>query len=545
MDTSASSDLLARVAGSAAAQFDAAGGCVLPPSAPTTRAARDAFVLVQQAAAHDVAAPRRSARSHALNNSGAQQQPPPPEPAPLAGHKKRAADDESDGNALQGELVAAHVRAGKTIETLDPGAAHAAPDGSLRLVQPGFLGEEACPLVAAGVVAMAGAFSRCGQTTLGTSPALARARARAAAGGGRQPRARAVPDGRARPPPRRRRLRRRRRRPPRERRDDGGAAAARRRRRRGGGVAAAAATWPARAAGALDVGALRGDHFVYWRPHVDQVSVPDYDYSALLYLTRHGDHFEGGRLIFHDGDADRRVEPTPGLLVAFASGAANLHAVTRVTRGVRFALTMWFSLQPPAAAAPAEHSELQRARDAFDAELAGAPPPPPPPPPPAAADGASADGKGGCAVASRDAELASAALCSLPANEPLCQALVLARQAHGGGGLVHTLARGVGVGVEEAHCAPRAEGDDGGPPPTARRRCARAARSMRSRRRARRGRSRRCARAPTRSAALATNRSRSGRSTRARVRAAHGSRRSTASSAGECPRGGGGGAGCV
>jgi hypothetical protein len=124
---------------------------------------------------------------------------------------------------------------------------------------------------------------------------------------------------------------------------------------------------------------------------------------------------------------------------------------------------MWFSLQPPAAAAPAEHSELQRwARDAFDAELAGAPPPPPPPPPTAAADGASADGKGGCAVGSRDAELASAALCSLPANEPLCQALVLARQAHGGGGLVHTLARGVGVGVEEAHCAPRpAEGADG------------------------------------------------------------------------------------
>ena len=204
----------------------------------------------------------------------------------------------------------------------------------------------------------------------------------------------------------------------------------------GGGDAAAAGGTTgdlaaARAAGALDVGALRGDRFVYWRPHVDQVSVADYDYSALLYLTRHGDHFEGGRLIFHDGDADRRVEPTPGLLVAFASGAANLHAVTRVTRGVRFALTMWFSLQPPAAAAPAEHSELQQwARDAFDAELAGAPPPPPPPPPPAAADGASADGKGGCAVGSRDAELASAALCSLPANEPLCRPRQRCKQRH-------------------------------------------------------------------------------------------------------------------
>ena len=459
--STASTDLLARVAGSAAAQFDAAGGCVLPPSAPTTRAARDAFVLVQQAAALDVAALEAQRALHALNNSGAQQQPPPAEP--LAGPKKRAADDESDGNALQGELVAAHVRAGKTIETLDPGAAHAAPDGSLRLVQPGFLGEEACSsLVAAGVVAMAGAFSRCGQTTLGVSPALApRARGlRLAEGGSLAPALYLTVE----------RVRRR------------VAAAfgadasvlrvsdatmARLRPHGGGGDAAAAGGGgdlaAARAAGALDVGALRGDRFVYWRPHVDQVSVPDYDYSALLYLTRHGDHFEGGRLIFHDGDADRRIEPTPGLLVAFASGAANLHAVTRVTRGVRFALTMWFSLQPPAAAAPAEHSELQRwARDAFDAELAGAPPPPPPPPPPAAADGASADGKGGCAVGSRDAELASAALCSLPANEPLCQALVLARQAHGVGGLVHTLARGVGVGVEEAHCAPRpAEGADG------------------------------------------------------------------------------------
>ena len=46
-----------------------------------------------------------------------------------------------------------------------------------------------------------------------------------------------------------------------------------------------------------------------------------------------GDHFEGGRLIFHDGDADRRVEPTPGLLVAFASGAAPVVEVHEKDRG--------------------------------------------------------------------------------------------------------------------------------------------------------------------------------------------------------------------
>ena len=94
----------------------------------------------------------------------------------------------------------------------------------------------------------------------------------------------------------------------------------------------------------------------------------EYEYSALLYLTRHapdgaaattnattnattrddsggadgdgtpdvsdsaggkggggggvrGGDFEGGRLVFHDEDADRIVHPEPGLLVAFTSAA--------------------------------------------------------------------------------------------------------------------------------------------------------------------------------------------------------------------------------
>ena len=44
----------------------------------------------------------------------------------------------------------------------------------------------------------------------------------------------------------------------------------------------------------LDVGVLRGDHFSYHRPHIDQVSVREYEYSALLYLARHGEDFDGG-----------------------------------------------------------------------------------------------------------------------------------------------------------------------------------------------------------------------------------------------------------
>ena len=97
------------------------------------------------------------------------------------------------------------------------------------------------------------------------------------------------------------------------------------------------------------------------------MSVDEYEYSALLYLSEHhmaytdgvgkGNtadgcasadsggqaDFGGGRLVFHDEDVDRVVLPEPGLLVCFASGAPNLHAVEKVTDGQRFALTMWFT----------------------------------------------------------------------------------------------------------------------------------------------------------------------------------------------------------
>ena len=115
-----------------------------------------------------------------------------------------------------------------------------------------------------------------------------------------------------------------------------------------------------------------------------QVSVAEYEYSALLYLTRYGSaapteeggtgtaaggaaaapvgDFEGGRLVFHDLDADRVVLPEPGVLVAFESGAPNLHAVQRVTRGSRFALTMWFTskAEMPGAAVDPTHAAMQQ-----------------------------------------------------------------------------------------------------------------------------------------------------------------------------------------
>ena len=282
----------------------------------------------------------------------------------------------------------------------------------------------------------------------------------------------------------------------------GGSGRWRRRRSRSLTEKLAAAT----ASGSLDVGALRGDQFCYWRPHVDQVSVDEYEYSALLYLTRHssveaaeaeataaaavdvsgpgaanpaasasaasagGGDFTGGKLVFHDGDGyDRVVLPEPGLLVSFTSGAANLHAVQRVTRGSRFALTMWFTTRRETAAAAAAadptHVAMQRwaaSLEDADASAAGgrgvAASPlrvATPPPPLVEAFGANvwaAVGAGGAArkLPTREEAIVSAAVCTLPANDPLQRALVLSPA----GRLGETLERGLGVAPPHAHAAP-------------------------------------------------------------------------------------------
>ena len=215
-----------------------------------------------------------------------------------------------------------------------------------------------------------------------------------------------------------------------------------------------------------------------WRPHFShmsetefflQISVREYDYSALLYLSLHRadvgetwggreggggpegpedadgstqpletppletppletpahEHtadFSGGRLVFYDPSVNCVIHPEPGLLVAFASGCANLHAVETVSGGTRFALTMWFTRTEPhvdavdpshrafqqwaVAAAAAEASGVERPQQPEAMRPASAPP-------------------------GRDASLASAALCSLPANDPLCQGLLIAHTRGG------------------------------------------------------------------------------------------------------------------
>jgi predicted 2-oxoglutarate/Fe(II)-dependent dioxygenase YbiX len=120
---------------------------------------------------------------------------------------------------------------------------------------------------------------------------------------------------------------------------------------------------------------------------VDKANVPEYDVSAILYLsdgtpeprdeeqrrTRAllttdattdipAAEFSGGTLDFLDDDDDaarltdvslkqkethttflRRVTPRRGRLVVFASGEENVHAVGSVTSGARATLNLWLT----------------------------------------------------------------------------------------------------------------------------------------------------------------------------------------------------------
>ena len=58
-----------------------------------------------------------------------------------------------------------------------------------------------------------------------------------------------------------------------------------------------------------------------------------------------------GRLFFYgqDDNSDEPseiVEPVPGRVVMFSSGAENAHRVERVTAGERFVLAFWFTCDP-------------------------------------------------------------------------------------------------------------------------------------------------------------------------------------------------------
>jgi len=91
------------------------------------------------------------------------------------------------------------------------------------------------------------------------------------------------------------------------------------------------------------------------------------DYSGLLYLN---DDFVGGDFIFanYKREIQARVRPKCGRFVAFRSnGVENLHGVLGVTKGVRCALPIWFTLSPDISedSRPAAESKLKILKKKF------------------------------------------------------------------------------------------------------------------------------------------------------------------------------------
>jgi len=94
-------------------------------------------------------------------------------------------------------------------------------------------------------------------------------------------------------------------------------------------------------------------HDEYWHPHVDKTTYGSFHYTALVYLTTKGVDFDGGDFVFLDGregggtsEVNRTVEPRTARVSSFTSGHENLHHVEKVTRGVRYAVTIAFTCDP-------------------------------------------------------------------------------------------------------------------------------------------------------------------------------------------------------
>ena len=121
----------------------------------------------------------------------------------------------------------------------------------------------------------------------------------------------------------------------------------------------------------------------YWNAHVDKANRASYDYSALLYLNSHcsagdggcdyGDteqpDFEGGLFSWLDEEADLTVQPRGGRLLTFSGGLENPHSLTKVARGTRYVIGMWFTC----------HEELMYVDEEEEKAAAAEEPPPVPP----------------------------------------------------------------------------------------------------------------------------------------------------------------------
>jgi len=93
-------------------------------------------------------------------------------------------------------------------------------------------------------------------------------------------------------------------------------------------------------------------HDEYWHPHVDKTTYGSFHYTALVYLSTGGVDFDGGDFVFIDSkkgssnSVNSTVEPRVARASSFTSGSENLHHVAKVSRGVRYAVTIAFTCDP-------------------------------------------------------------------------------------------------------------------------------------------------------------------------------------------------------
>jgi hypothetical protein len=86
--------------------------------------------------------------------------------------------------------------------------------------------------------------------------------------------------------------------------------------------------------------AAEPEHFSHpW--HFDDQVFKHRTHTAILYLN---DEFDGGHTLFKETDFGpfREIQPQPGKLAAF-DVAKNAHGVSKLQRGKRYVLNMWFS----------------------------------------------------------------------------------------------------------------------------------------------------------------------------------------------------------
>lgn len=90
---------------------------------------------------------------------------------------------------------------------------------------------------------------------------------------------------------------------------------------------------------------VRWDVGMELTPYADNIhpdgspnATPHRALSAIIYLN---DDYEGGQTYFPGLGV--RIAPQTGQLAAFGSGASHVHGVTKVTRGVRYTMAMWFT----------------------------------------------------------------------------------------------------------------------------------------------------------------------------------------------------------